>query len=349
MIVTVTPNPALDLTYGLTVLRPHTSHRVAAVHEQAGGKGVNVARVLHALGRRTTAVLPLGGPTGAAVRADLDRAGISCLGVPLAADASTRRTVAVVDDTDATVLNEPGPELSTEHWAALRTAVRSLLPTARALVLSGSLPPGVRPGAYADLVRLAHEHGVPVVLDADGAALTEALDARPTVVKPNAVELRHATGIADPLHAARALADRGARAVVASFGPDGLLAVTPDGTWRARLPPEAVVRGNPTGAGDAVVAALAAALADGAPWPQALTRAVALSAAAVQAPYAGRFDPQAYRGHLPLVRILPATPTRGPATPATPTRGPATPAPPAPPARSGRHPQENPHAPGSHR
>ncbi|MFF2041539.1 1-phosphofructokinase family hexose kinase [Kitasatospora sp. NPDC058170] len=312
MIVTVTPNPALDITYDLPALRPHTSHRVAAVHEQAGGKGVNVARVLHALGHPTTAVLPLGGPTGEAVRADLDRCGLAHLAVPLAPGASTRRTVAVVDPADATVLNEPGPELSTEHWAALLTAVRSLLPAARALVLSGSLPPGLRPGAYADLVRLAHEQGVPVVLDADGAALTEALDAGPTVVKPNAAELRHATGIADPLDAARALADRGARTVVASLGPDGLLAVTPDGTWRARLPPEPVVRGNPTGAGDAVVAALAVALAERSPWPQALARAVALSAAAVRAPHAGRFDRQAYRSHLPLVQILPAGPSPRP-------------------------------------
>ncbi|MFD7582897.1 1-phosphofructokinase family hexose kinase [Kitasatospora sp. NPDC059817] len=311
MIVTVTPNPALDITYGVPALRPHTSHRVASVHEQAGGKGVNVARVLHGLGRRTTAVLPLGGSTGAVLRADLDRAGIACLGVPLAAGTSTRRTVAVVDAVDATVLNEPGPELSAEDWTALRAAVRGLLPTARALVLSGSLPPGLPGDAYADLVRLAHEQGVPVVLDADGAALTGALAAGPTAVKPNAVELRRATGIADPLRAAHALVDAGARAVVASLGPDGLLAVTPDGSWRARLPPEAVVRGNPTGAGDAAVAALAVALADRTPWPAALAHAVALSAAAVQAPYAGRFDPQAYDGHLPLVRVTPATPFAG--------------------------------------
>ncbi|MFF3006289.1 1-phosphofructokinase family hexose kinase [Kitasatospora sp. NPDC057940] len=311
MIVTVTPNPALDITYGVPALRPHTSHRVASVHEQAGGKGVNVARVLHGLGRRTTAVLPLGGPTGAVLRADLDRAGIACLGVPLAAGTSTRRTVAVVDAVDATVLNEPGPELSAEDWEALRTAVRGLLPTARALVLSGSLPPGLPDDAYADLVRLAHAQGVPVVLDADGPALTGALAAGPTAVKPNAVELRRATGIADPLRAAHALVDAGARAVVASLGPDGLLAVTPDGSWRARLPPDADVRGNPTGAGDAAVAALAAALADRTPWPAALARAVALSAAAVQAPYAGRFDPQAYRDHLPVVRVTPAAPCAG--------------------------------------
>lgn len=131
--------------------------------------------------------------------------------------------------------------------------------------------------------------------------------------------MRRATGIADPLDAARALARAGARTVVASLGADGLLAVTPDGSWRARLPAEVVVRGNPTGAGDAAVAALAVALVERTPWPQALAHAVALSAAAVRAPYAGRFDRQAYRSHLPVVRIIPVTPSSRSAPSASPS------------------------------
>ncbi|MFD0258515.1 1-phosphofructokinase family hexose kinase [Kitasatospora indigofera] len=305
MIVTVTPNPALDITYTLAALRPHTSHRVDTVHEQAGGKGVNVARVLQALGRRTAAVLPLGGASGAAVKADLDRAGLSSLTIPLAGGV-TRRTVAAVDRDDATMLNEPGPELSGPEWSALVAGVRSLLPTAQALVLSGSLPRGVRPEAYGELVRLARAQGVPVVLDAAGPALTEALGSGPAVIKPNAAELRDATGVDDPPAAARELAKAGARTVVASLGPDGLLAVTPAGTWRAFLSPAAAIRGNPTGAGDAAVAALAMGLADRTPLPQALNHAVALSAATVHAPYAGMFDRRAYERYLTQVQILPA-------------------------------------------
>ncbi|MER5867503.1 hexose kinase [Kitasatospora sp. NPDC002040] len=305
MIVTVTPNPALDLTYTLTTLRPHSSHRVQSVHEQAGGKGVNVARVLHALGRPATAVLPLGGPTGDAVRADLERTGIVHLPIPLT-DGATRRTVAVVHDGDATMLNEPGPQLSALHWSALCAGVEGLLPTARALVLAGSLPPGLPAGAYGDLVRLARAHGVPVVLDADGPPLTSALDAEPTVIKPNAAELRAATGIEDPLTAARALVAAGARSVVASLGPKGLLAVDPTGSWRAFLPAGTDVGGsNPTGAGDSVVAALALGLADRTPLPIALSHAVALSAATVRARFAGRFDGESHQRFLPLVQVVP--------------------------------------------
>ncbi|MFD9597653.1 1-phosphofructokinase family hexose kinase [Kitasatospora sp. NPDC059973] len=305
MIVTVTPNPALDITYTLAALRPHESHRVETVHEQAGGKGVNVARVLHALGRRTTAVLPLGGAAGSAVKADLDRSGIVHLTIPLTG-AATRRTIAVVHDGDATMLNEPGPELSALQWTALRAGVASLVPAARALVLSGSLPRGVPPGGYAALVRLARDRGVPVILDAAGPALTEALDARPTIIKPNAAELREATGTDDPQTAARALVRAGAGTVVASLGADGLLAVDPAGAWRAFLPTDAGISGNPTGAGDSVVAALAVGLAEHTPLPVALTRAVALSAATVQARYAGMFDRDGYRRLLPQVQVVPA-------------------------------------------
>ncbi|MFG2883466.1 1-phosphofructokinase family hexose kinase [Streptomyces sp. NPDC048297] len=291
MIVTVTPNPALDITYTVPGFRPHTTHRVAETAAQAGGKGINVARVLHALGRRTIAVLPLGGATGTAVEADLVRSGIPHLRVPI--DGETRRTVAVSDTADTTMLNEAGPEVGAAEWAALRGRVRDLLPRTRVLVVSGSLPRGLPEDTCADLVRLARDHGVPVILDADGPVLRAGLSARPTVVKPNAAELLAVTGIEDPAEAATALLAAGAETVVASLGPDGLLAATPDGRFRAR-PPERVV-GNTAGAGDAVVAALAAGLADGAAWSDMLGDAVALSAATVLAPRAGVFDPGAYR------------------------------------------------------
>ncbi|MFC6595068.1 1-phosphofructokinase family hexose kinase [Kitasatospora paranensis] len=301
MLLIVTPNPALDLTYTVPRLRPHTTHRVAAVAARAGGKGVNVARVLAALGRPTRLVLPLGGPDGTAVAADLTAAGLPHLAVPIAG--ATRRTVAVVDPADATLFNEPGPELAAAEWRAVVAAVAGALPGAGALVLSGSLPPGCADDAYAELVALARTHRVPTVLDADGPALTAALAAGPTVVKPNAAELLAATGSTDVATAAEALRGRGADTVVASLGPDGLYAATPEGGWRCTPPVR--VTGNPTGAGDAAVAALAAGLQAGAAWPAVLPDAVALSAAAVLAPQAGDFDRSAYLRFRSAARALP--------------------------------------------
>ncbi|GAA2781101.1 1-phosphofructokinase family hexose kinase [Kitasatospora sp. CM 4170] len=298
MILTVTLNAALDTTYRLSELHLHASNRVT-VTQQAGGKGVNVARVLAALGHTATVTGLVGGAAGRAVRADLARAGLPDELVQVTGE--TRRTVAVADDRDTTMLLEPGPEVSPREWQRFLAHYEHLLPGASVAVLSGSLPPGLPIGAYRSLVERARSHGVPAVLDADGPALLAALPARPAVVKPNAAELAAATGTRNPVEGAERLRAAGAEAVVASLGPDGLLALTAQGCWRAR--PAEALAGNPTGAGDSAVAALALGLADGAPWPDRLRRAAALSAATVLAPQAGRFDPDVYQHLLNLVRI----------------------------------------------
>jgi tagatose 6-phosphate kinase len=100
MIVTVTLNPALDVTYDVAALVPHGTHRVATVRERAGGKGLNVARVLHRLGEPVLATGLLGGPTGTRIAALLADEGVPSSFVDLAGE--TRRTVAVVDPADAT-------------------------------------------------------------------------------------------------------------------------------------------------------------------------------------------------------------------------------------------------------
>jgi tagatose 6-phosphate kinase len=293
-IVTVTLNAALDVTYDVQALVPNATHRVLQVRTRAGGKGVNVARVLRQLGRDAVVAGLAGGHTGALIRADLAKAGLPEALVGIGGE--SRRTLAVVSrgDGGATLLNEPGPEVAAAEWAELRARLDRLLASgAAAVVLAGSLPAGVPQGAYAELVEAAHGHGVPAIVDADGEPLRAALAAAPELVKPNAAELRAATGHDDPARGAAALRRAGAAAVVASLGPGGLLAVTGDGSWRA-LPPE-VVAGNPIGAGDAAVAALAAGLVDRLPWPERLREAVAVSAAAVLHPVAGGFDPAAYR------------------------------------------------------
>ena len=290
MILTVTLNTALDLTYRVRSLRPRASHRVTDVVERPGGKGVNVARVLAALGHEVTVTGFTGGATGATVRALLAEApGVTDALVPVAG--ATRRTVAVVDELagETTRLNEPGPQVTPAEWAAFLRAYDGLLPGASAVALCGSLPPGVPVGAYAGLIRTARSLGVTVLLDTSGEPLRRGVAARPDIIKPNAGELAELTGSHEPSRATRDARRRGAHAVVASLGPQGLLAVTPDGEWRA-----APVHGNPTGAGDSAVAGLLSALVEHLPWPARLARATALSAATVRAPTAGEFDRAAY-------------------------------------------------------
>lgn len=327
MIVAVTPNPALDLTYAVPSLAPGTSHAVTEVQARAGGKGINVASVAHLMGEPVVAIVPLGGPTGDVVAADLAARGIPAVIVPVAGE--TRRCVAVVpaDGAEATVLNEPGPVLSPAEWDAVLAAVRTAVGQARseyaghvAVVCSGSFPPGLPADAPAQLVRLAHELGVPAILDTSGAALAAGLAAGPDLIKPNLAEaaaLVDSVGAQlDARTAAHALLARGAHAAAVSDGPRGVVLATHAGVLHARLAEP--VAGNPTGAGDALVAGLATGLAHAShsahadhsgraagpghaadaadagrsPWTCAiLGEACAWAAAAVLSPVAGDLDP----------------------------------------------------------
>ncbi|MEU7871643.1 1-phosphofructokinase family hexose kinase [Dactylosporangium sp. NPDC049140] len=302
MILTVTLNPALDLTYAVDEFRPQTTHRVRAVHERAGGKGLNVASVLHAQGEPVLATGLLGGVTGERVRELLAAADLPHAFAPIAGE--TRRTVTIADGVDATGLWEPGPDITTVEWLRFLQLYRMLLDDVTVVAMSGSLPRGLPADAYAVLIDIARVHGACTVLDTSGEPLRLGLVAGPDVVKPNAEELA-------VLMSERALPDEGtatdqrtvldvrmlrrlgAGCVVVSRGPDGLLAVSGHEGWRAA--PPAPETGNPTGAGDACVAALARGLRDRTPWPELLADAVALSAAAVAAPVAGAVDEQRYR------------------------------------------------------
>ncbi|MCX5200427.1 1-phosphofructokinase family hexose kinase [Streptomyces sp. NBC_00237] len=305
-ILTVTLNTALDLTHHVPELVPHTSHRVTDVRERPGGKGLNVARVLSALGHDTIVTGFAGGSTGEVLR--------TLLAAELPADAlvptagNTRRTLAIVDAStgDTTQLNEPGPTISPSEWESFLLSYESQLSGGTAAVaLCGSLPPGIHVGAYADLVRRARAAGVPVLLDTSGEPLLRGIAARPDLVKPNSDELFQLTGSRDAYAASAEARRKGAHAVVASLGPDGILASTDAGVWQAT--PPALVRGNPTGAGDSAVAALLDGLVRGLPWPERIARAVALSAATVAAPAAGEFDTETYASLLPQVKVTQRT------------------------------------------
>jgi tagatose 6-phosphate kinase len=280
VILAVCLNLALDITYRVPSLRLGATTRVEEVFERAGGKAVNTARVLHALGHDVVVAGFAGGGVGDAVVDELDRSGLAHDLVPIAGQ--TRRTLIVVDDGggEPTGLSELGPSVSADEWHALRDRFRVHAPDA--IVLSGSLPPGLPDDAYAALIEAS---SAPVLLDTSGEALRLGAAAGAAIVKVNLGEI----GGGDPLSAARAL---GARNVVVSLGADGLVAVTEEGELRAPAPE--VVTGNPIGAGDAASAALVAGLVAGTPWPDRLADAVALSAAAVHAPVAGSFDAAAY-------------------------------------------------------
>ncbi|AEY89940.1 1-phosphofructokinase [Streptomyces hygroscopicus subsp. jinggangensis 5008] len=283
MILTVTPNPSLDRTYEVQALKRGEVIRAETERMDPGGKGVNVSRAVAAAGRRTVAVLPLGGAPGALVAELLHAQGIEVAPVPVLG--ATRSNIALAEaDGVLTKVNAPGPELSGPEQELLLDSVRSQSRDADWIACCGSLPRGLAPSWYADVVTRAHAGGARIALDTSGRALLEALRARPDVVKPNAEELAEAvarplTTVGDALKAAEEVRAMGARAVLASLGADGQLLVSDDGAWfgSARV---SAVRSN-VGAGDA---SLAGFLIAGGTGPGALASAVAHGAAAVQLP-----------------------------------------------------------------
>ncbi|MFD5451085.1 1-phosphofructokinase [Streptomyces sp. NPDC127100] len=283
MILTVTPNPSLDRTYEVPALDRGEVVRATGERVDPGGKGVNVSRAVTAAGRRTVAVLPLGGAPGALVADLLDAQGIEVAPVPVAG--ATRSNIALAEaDGVLTKINAPGPDLSAAERELLLETVRRQSRGADWIACCGSLPRGLAPSWYAALVARAHAAGVRVAVDTSGPALREALRERPDVVKPNAEELAEVVGrplatIGDALKAAAELRELGARAVLASLGADGQLLVDDAGTWFGSARVDAV-RSN-VGAGDS---SLAGFLLAGGGGPEALASAVAHGAAAVRLP-----------------------------------------------------------------
>lgn len=285
-ILTVTLNPTIDGAAEADRIRP--LHKIRTSNERycAGGGGINVARVVTALGGKAAAVYLAGGATGALLEALVADAGIA--GQRIAIEGDTRIAHAVHER--ATGLEyrfvPEGPEITSAEWQACRAAVAER--SWDYLVASGSLPRSAPVEAYAELAALARHRQARLVLDTSGPALAAALEERVFLVKPSLGELEALVGhsLAEDearFAAADELVGAGKAAVVAlSLGSDGALLVTKAARLRLRPPP--VKARSAVGAGDAFVAATALALARAEPIARAFAHGVAAGTAAVLAP-----------------------------------------------------------------
>jgi 1-phosphofructokinase len=279
VIVTVTPNPAVDRTVFVDALRPGTITHGARSWSEPSGKGVNVALALGAHQRPTVAVLPVGGPAGAHLVEMLERAGLDYQAVAIAGEVRVNISI-VQPDGVVTKINERGPALSDAEGDALLAAAHAQAQSGGWVAGCGSLPGGLADEFYARLVETGHRAGARVVIDTSGAPLVAALAAGPDLIKPNADELADAVGgavttVGDVVEAAQELRTRGAKAVLASLGGDGAVLVTAAGVVHGTAPVEKVV--STVGAGDALLAGYLSAADD-----NGLEVALAWGAAAVQ-------------------------------------------------------------------
>lgn len=288
-IVTLTMNPALDVSS--TVDRVVSEHKLRCGPSRfdPGGGGVNVSRAIRNLGGHSVAVYPLGGPTGQAYRGFLEEAGV--IGRVITIAGNTRESFTV----DETTTGEQyrfvlqGPTFREPEWRACLSVVADHLPVGGFLVASGSLPPGVPDDFYAMLARIGHEHHIRVVVDASGPALSAALDEGVFLIKPSRDELAElvdAPGELDrpeQVEAARTIVVDGRAQVVAlTLGAGGAVLVTADD--ELHLPTPKVDVASAVGAGDAFLAGLVLRLAEGRPLADAFRTAVAAGSATAMLP-----------------------------------------------------------------
>ncbi len=286
-IVTLTMNPALDITTDADVVRPTDKVRCAGVRYDPGGGGVNVAQVAYNLGASVTAVFPSGGATGDIYGDLLTARGVPFHRVKIAR--STRESFTI--DEISTGLQYrfvlPGPALSFAEFQQCLDELRHLARSAKFVVASGSLPPGAPTNFYEQVALMCRDLGARLILDTSGSCLRH-LTSGVFLLKASVRELRECVGRelvteSEQIAAAHEIVDCGrAEAVVVSLGPDGALLATSTESKRFSAIPVRGVSG--VGAGDAMTSAIAVGLSRGWPLSESVRFGIATGAAMVLTP-----------------------------------------------------------------
>jgi len=281
MILTVCLNPAVDKTCTTDTLQVGEVNRLSSAVCLAGGKGVNVAKVLRAFSMPVAMVGFLGGMGGKLIEETLESLGVEdyCTRIKN----HTRTNVNILGtDGKVTEILEPGPVISGKELLEFRKQFLGCLELCEFVVLSGSMPEGVPTDFYAQLIRECHMAGCKVILDASGEALRQGVLAGPDLVKPNKKELeflagRALNGLEDIKTEAQKILDQGVSKVVVSLGKEGLLYV--DREQEQFMEAKKVKAVSTVGCGDTVVASICMSEISEEEPETALQKAVALAAA----------------------------------------------------------------------
>lgn len=284
-ILTVTANPAIDVSSVTDVVTVEHKLRCTEVRRDPGGGGINVARVLTRFGAPCAALYPTGGILGRLLQRLLDEEGIASITLEIREE--TRESFTVLERKSGREFRFvlPGPQLTEREYRALIDRVVTLPDTPSFIVASGSLPSGVPTDFYAALARIARTHGSRLAVDTSGPPLAAALAEGVYLIKPNLRELRELTGKAlehedDWARAAQHLVQTGKAEIVAlSLGHRGAILATRSMTLRA--PALQVTIASTVGAGDSFLAGLIHHLAADRPLEDALRYAVASGTAAL--------------------------------------------------------------------
>lgn len=263
-IITVTLNPALDKTVSVNEMVLGGLNRVIDIRVDAGGKGINVAKVLHSFGEEVITTGFIGGHNGAQLLQEMETLHIKHSFISI--EEETRTNLKIVDQStkETTEVNEAGGKVTESEVQRFYQSFEKLLEDAAVLVLAGSLSPGLSVDIYKQLIELADKKGVRSILDAEGEAFVHGLEAKPAVIKPNIHELE---GFLDrQLHSDSEIVSAcheiittyGVESVVVSMGKEGSIFVNQSETLR--ITPFPIEPRSTVGAGDSMVAAIASSL-----------------------------------------------------------------------------------------
>lgn len=304
MIHTLTPNPALDITYQVPEFAFDDTIRATTVLRAPGGKGINVSRVAARLGHPTVAMGFAGGRAGDELEEllEAERVRTWFTHVP-----GATRTNAIVQDAHGRQLrvSAPGEEVEARHIATLLASLFDLR-APDVLALSGSLLPATPSTFLHDVIDRAASEGVRVAVDADGDELANAVEAGVYLVKPNRYELERLTGqtvatVDDAVTAAHGVASRGVTIVLASLGALGAVMVEGGVALHAQAPRVPV--DSAVGAGDALLAGALVALAQGRGREAALRLGVACGTATAMTPGTALCRVEDVEALLPHVKV----------------------------------------------
>lgn len=281
MILTVTLNPAVDKTYTAGELIAGHINRMRTVMSIAGGKGINVTRVLRQYDYPVCATGFLGGYAGNFIEDYLKANQVDCRFIRV--DGETRSNMNILSDNGyVTEILEPGPKISEEQLQQFISQYEELLPESEMVVLSGSLAAGLPEDFYSVLIEKARMRGIKTLLDTSGESLRRGIEAKPYLIKPNQKELEYIVGhklvnkeaVAE---AALSLQASGIAHVVVSMGKKGLLSVDGGKVFFAKA--ARIKALNTVGCGDSVVASYAMSIMKRERNEDALQRAAAISTA----------------------------------------------------------------------
>jgi 1-phosphofructokinase family hexose kinase len=305
MIITVTLNSAIDKTLSVPNFRLGRRHRTVEQTTMPGGKGVNVARVLKALGQPVIATGFTGGATGTRIVDQLTQ--LSVLSDFVRIREESRTNTAVIDPTtgEQTEINERGPKVSEQEVELFVDKLLYLAKGASTCVFAGSLPRDVDTDIYAGLIRELRRLGVSTIVDTDGDPLRRAVRAEPDVISPNVLEAEELVGheftddVDDWAIATREMCELGAREAIMTMGDGCFARMRPEGgepgsepaLYRVKLASPALEPRATIGSGDAFLAGFVAARYSGRPAAECLAYGVACGAESTQHLGAGLIDP----------------------------------------------------------